>query len=87
MDKMTEIPRVVTYLTSNMPDGHWIDQWNREVWIKDAGRHRPDGPAVIYQDGSVSWWLNDKYYTFDEWLKINIELTDSQKVLLKLKYG
>jgi hypothetical protein len=31
--------------------------------------HREDGPAVIYDDGLLEWWLNGKYYDKEEWLE------------------
>ena len=85
---MSEVKHIDEFVPRYMPDGHWIDKWDREVWIKDSGRHRSDGPAVIYQGGGVSWWLNgDWYYTFEEWVEDNEEITDRQIFLLKLKYG
>jgi hypothetical protein len=49
--------------------------------------HRIDGPAIEYPDGSSGWWLNNKHLTFDKWLDLNNELTDGEKVMLKLQYG
>ena len=85
---MTDVPYIDAYLTFDIPDGHWIDQWNREVWVKDGGWHRTDGPTIIWEDGEMWWHLNhNRYYAFEDWLKANDYITDSQKVLLKLKYG
>ena len=61
-------------------------------WTKPASEgylmyHRIDGPAIEYPDGRSGWWLNDKNLTFDKWLDLNDELTDEEKVMLKLKYG
>jgi hypothetical protein len=30
--------------------------------------HREDGPAIIYTDGYLEWWLNNKAYSKEEWL-------------------
>ena len=48
-----------------MPDGHWIDTYDREVWIKDGKYHRDDGPAVIYCDGSKEWFQHGVYHRAD----------------------
>ena len=57
------------------------------IWCVDGDRHRADGPASIYPDGDVAWWWHDEMCSFERWLKATDEITDSQKVLLKLKYG
>ena len=111
MDKMTEIPRIDEYDPAVIPDGHWIDKWGDEVWVKDGKWHREDGPAFInthgveiwYKEGKqhhadgpalvtpggkYHWFLNDRGYAdFEKWLAANDEITDKQKVFLKLKYG
>ena len=85
---MTDIPRIDEFIASHMPDGHWIDRHGREVWIKKHKRHRVDGPAIIHLDGSVSWCFNGhSYLEFEEWLEVNDEITDEQRVMLKLEYG
>ena len=84
---MTDIPRINEDDPSKMPDGHWIDREGWEVCIKNGNYHRNDGPAVIYPDGTVFWCLDDEWYPFDEWLEANKELTEEQKVMLKLEYG
>jgi len=38
-------------------------------WWLDEKRHREDGPAVIFIDGTEEWYLNGRYLTkekFDE---------------------
>ena len=41
-------------------------------------RHREDGPAVEYINGTKEWWLNDNYYG------VNIEFTnESWKFFIK----
>ena len=48
--------------------------------------HREDGPAVIYPDGEVEWWLNGKEYSFSDWIKL-VNITDEGKMELVLYYG
>ena len=108
---MTDIPRISETDPEKIPNGQWIDGFGREVWIKDGGWHRTDGPAVIKQNGAQAWcfegkyhridgpaitWADgvmhwcihdNRYYSFEAWLKANNEITDKQKFLLKLKYG
>ena len=111
MDEMTDIPRTDELNVIKIPDGHWIDGWGDEVWVKNGGyhrtdgpavelangtkkwywdgqRHRADGPAIEWPCGSKRWLLNGTYcYSFEEWLETNNEITDKQKLMLKLKYG
>ena len=110
MGKMTDVPRIDEHLPCDMPDGHWIDSWGREVWVKDGEyhrtdgpaaitymgsmywykdgkQHRADGPAVIHPNGEMEWRLNGAGFYFENWLKANNEITDKQRVLIKLKYG
>jgi hypothetical protein len=56
-------------------------------WYLYGERHRTDGPAVEFIDGELWWCLNDKCYTFDEWLELNPDLAHEQKVMMKLQYG
>ena len=36
-------------------------------WYLNDQRHREDGPAVEYADGSKDWYLNGTEYTEAEW--------------------
>ena len=36
-------------------------------WYLNDQRHREDGPAVEYADGSKSWYLNGTEYTEAKW--------------------
>ena len=62
---MSEIPRINERVPSLMPDGHWIDNHDSEVWIKDGKYHRTDGPAAITMMGSKSWFKNGKRHRND----------------------
>jgi hypothetical protein len=58
--------------------------------IRSHGRlkyHRTDGPAIEYADGRMDWFLNGIHISFDRWLDQNTELTDEEKVMMKLRYG
>jgi len=38
-------------------------------WWLNGERHREDGPAIEWVNGDKAWYLNDKYYTEEEWKK------------------
>ena len=60
---------------------------NLIVWRRtDRTIHRENGPATIWEDGSIGWWWNDWPYPFNEWIKL-VNLPDELAVELKLKYG
>jgi hypothetical protein len=68
-------------------DGSYIDTYGDIAWYNKAGQyHRVDGPAVIFADGDVRWLLNDKNYSFADWL-IKLNKTDETKMMLRLQYG
>jgi hypothetical protein len=48
--------------------------------------HRVDGPAIIFADGRVEWWLDNVNYSFDKWCKL-VDISDETKVMMKLEYG
>ena len=45
--------------------------------------HREDGPAVIYHDGVQRFYLNDKFYTKEDYYK-KLEEIDNLPLSLKL---
>ena len=58
------------------------------AFYTDGEIHRIDGPAVIWPDiDDGVWFLYGKAYTFDQWLKLNTEISGEQKIMLKLQYG
>jgi hypothetical protein len=68
------------------PDGSYIFPDGTIRWYNDEGRsHREDGPASIYLDGRVYWYLNDKNYPFNRWCT-EVNIPDEQKLLLRLQY-
>jgi hypothetical protein len=61
-------------------------------WIKDNNEfhsselHRETGPAVEFPNGICRWYLNDKQYTFAQWLD-QIDCTLETRTMLILKWG
>jgi len=39
-----------------------IDKYGNKEWILDGEKHREDGPAVEYADGSYEWWVNGEIH-------------------------
>jgi hypothetical protein len=74
------------YHRTDGPAAEWADGDNY-WWLNDR-IHRTDGPAIEEADGNKQWYLNGRrFYTFDEWLEENTEISDGGKVMMKLKYG
>ena len=47
-----------------------IDSDGTKKWFNKQGQiHREDGPAVEYNNGDKSWWLNGKQYSEEDFLK------------------
>jgi hypothetical protein len=68
-------------------DGPAIEYINGEKnWWVNGKLHRTDGPAAEYTSGE-RWYLDNQVYTFDNWLKLNPDLTYGEKVMMKLQYG
>jgi|TARA_R110000851_G_scaffold307160_1_gene465626 hypothetical protein len=67
------------------PAVEWVD--GSKQWYLNGYHHRIDGPATEWGDGGKSWYLRNICYTFDEWLIANAEISEEEKVMLKLKYG
>jgi hypothetical protein len=56
-------------------------------WCQYGRTHRTDGPAIEFADGNVEFRLCGEYYTLEEWLEANSEISEEEKVMYKLKYG
>jgi len=54
-------------------------------WIVNDKLHREEGPAVVYYNKKISWYLNGTFYFFEEWCN-ELNKTDEEKVFLRLKY-
>jgi len=48
-----------------LKDGHYIDEFQNEVWVQDGKYHRVGGPAYIGTDGYMAWCQNGKYHIID----------------------
>ena len=42
------------------------------AYFLNCMRHREDGPAIICDDGSYGWWINDRDITqeVEQWMRI-----------------
>jgi hypothetical protein len=69
-------------------DGSYADEFGATIWFNDAGGlHKVDGPACIYDDGSVNWCLNGlTYQSFDAWCT-ELNMPDEDRMMLRLQYG
>jgi hypothetical protein len=58
-----------------------------KAWYQHGKLHRDDGPAVEYANGEDNEWrLNNNILSFEEWLD-QVDISDENKVMMKLKYG
>jgi hypothetical protein len=57
-----------------------------QAWYQHGLRHRANGPAIEYACGYKEWYLNNRYLLFDDWLD-EVNISDEDKVMMKLKYG
>jgi hypothetical protein len=42
---------------------------NHKEWWRGGWRHREDGPAIKWRDGTKEWYLNDIEYTEEDYWK------------------
>jgi len=47
-----------------------VDVFGTRDWFLNGQRHREDGPAIEYADGSRAWYLNDQNMTEEEHRKL-----------------
>ncbi len=71
----------------------------KKEYRNESGRyHRTDGPAIIHNSGTKSWWINGQYHREDgpaiewfdggkEWFLNGIEYTEQEfnQEIIKLK--
>jgi len=62
-------------------NGCFIDLYETKYWYKDGERHREDGPAVEWPNGSKSWCFHGKFLddNDDGFWKLWELLTDEQR--------
>lgn len=41
-----------------------------KLWLKEGKYHNESGPAKIWPDGSVEYWLNHYPVTKEEWTRL-----------------
>ena len=69
------------------PDGSYLHNDGAISWYNERGdTHREDGPACIFSNGELEWWLNGGIFQFAEWL-IELNKPDECKMMLRLQYG
>ena len=66
-----------------MQHGIITDINDDKYWFINGKLHRTDGPAVVYTNGYKEWWINDKEYSFSEWIKLS-SLSHEEKIELVL---
>ncbi len=52
-----------------MKDGLYIDSNGNKHWFLNGERHRTDGPAVEFKDGTKLWYLNDESLSENDYLQ------------------
>jgi|TARA_R110000851_G_scaffold115046_1_gene240842 hypothetical protein len=57
-----------------------------QAWYQHGLRHRANGPAVEFASGTKLWYLHDIRLSFDKWLN-KVDISDEDKVMMKLQYG
>jgi hypothetical protein len=55
----------VQLVENNMRNDMTTDEYGTQEWWVNGQRHRVDGPAVIYADGSKRWYINDQLHRLD----------------------
>jgi hypothetical protein len=77
------------YESIEQPNGSYINKWGEAHWYDTHGNlHREDGPAVIYANGDVYWFIGGiRMFSLNEWFKYNTCITDEDKMMLRLQYG
>jgi hypothetical protein len=69
-------------------DGPVMAEVNGHTYRMLGGElHSIDGPTIEWADGVYGWYLNGTYYELDDWLIANTEISEEEKVMLKLQYG
>jgi hypothetical protein len=67
-------PRDIPWQELHWEDGPAIMGTQYSIWFINGRRHREDGPAVIYHNGSTEYWLYGKYLTEEEFNEVPDEL-------------
>jgi hypothetical protein len=74
------------HISRERKHGQIVNAEGDNFWYQHGEFHRDDGPAIIYANGHKSWWLNNERFTFERWLD-EVDISEEQKVMIKLQYG
>ena len=59
-----------------------------QFWLNYNGQyHREDGPAVIWANGTKTWWINSNPCYNNKSFQKAANLSDEDMLMIKLKYG
>jgi hypothetical protein len=63
------------------PGGH-------QYWFNSNRKfHREDGPAIIYADGELRWYINSALYNDNKSYQEAANLSNEDMTVIVLKYG
>jgi len=86
LDESTRDEDIRLFGAVEQSDGSYKDDGDNIYWYNEDGEyHREDGPACIFYNGELEWWLDDHFYKFAEWL-IKSPISDEEKMMLRLQY-
>jgi hypothetical protein len=63
-----------------------VCRYGSQYWYQHGIRHRETGPAVIWSDGDVQFWLNNDEYSIDEWAE-EVGMRRHEILVMKHKLG
>jgi len=69
-------------------DGPAIKNKTVSAWLVNGIRHREDGPAIIYENGTIEWFIHGEDITnvVDKWMRDNdITYPFSEENLIQFK--
>jgi hypothetical protein len=58
----------------------------RQYWYHDGKKHRETGPAFIWSDGAVEFWLNNYEYSIEDWAE-KVGMRKHEMLITKHKLG
>jgi hypothetical protein len=86
MDESNRDEDIRLYNAIEQSDGY-VDREGNITWYNEEGQfHREDGPACIYPNGDVEWFIKGEWYSFDDWC-IELNKSDEDKMMLRLQYA
>lgn len=75
---------------SSMPDKYFpftgkilLGNVNEVHYLKKGKRHREDGPAILWPNKEVTYYLDGEYYSKEEWF-LKLPEEQQEKLLWKL---